>query len=303
MRPRLVPLAALYAVALAPGFFAPFDPSDQFRDRPFQPPALRSQLHFFVQGAPYEIAGLIECKYHLVGFGSEPSFPLGTDSLGRDQLSRILHGAQISLFTAFLATLITLSLAAITGGVAGYFGGWVDSLLMRLAELSLVLPWLYLLIAIRAALPLHVGPLKAFVLLIVVIGAVGWARPAKLVRGVVLSARERSFVSVARGFGASDWYLLRRHVLPHTYGVIFTQAAILIPQYLLAEVALSFVGLGVAEPIPTLGNMLVPLRRYDIAVSYWWMYLPGFAVMVVLILHSAVTRNGVQRYRSGARLA
>jgi peptide/nickel transport system permease protein len=154
---------------------------------------------------------------------------------------------------------------------------------MRFAELFLALPWLYLLFALRAFLPLVVGPLEAFFLIIAVIGAVGWARPGRLVRGVVLSAKERDFVRAARGFGASNGYLLRRHILPETSSVLLTQAAILIPQYVLAEMTLSFLGLGVPEPASSWGNLLSSLQQYSVLVSYWWMYLPAL-IMVPFFL-------------------
>jgi peptide/nickel transport system permease protein len=165
------------------------------------------------------------------------------------------------------------------GAVAGYFGGWRDDVLMRLAELFLALPWLYLLFAIRAFLPLTVNPLHAFFLIVAVLAGVGWARPARLVRGIVLSAKERDFVRAARGFGASSFYLLRRHILPEAASVLLTQAAILIPQYVLAEMTLSFLGLGVPEPIPSWGNLLSNLQQYSVLVSYWWMYLPALAMV------------------------
>ena len=162
---------------------------------------------------------------------------------------------------------------------AGYFGGWRDDLLMRVAELFLALPWLYLLFALRAFLPLAVSPIQAFLLVVVVIGMVGWARPARLVRGVVLSVKERDFVRAARGFGASDFYLLRHHILPETASVLLTQAAILVPQFVLAEMTLSFLGLGVPEPMSSWGNLLASLQQYSVLVSYWWMYLPALAIV------------------------
>jgi peptide/nickel transport system permease protein len=165
------------------------------------------------------------------------------------------------------------------GATAGYFGGWRDGLLMRVAELFVALPWLYLLFALRAFLPLSVSPIHAFFLIILVIGAVGWARPARLVRGVVLSAKERDYVRAARGFGARDGYLLRRHILPETSSVILTQAAILVPQFVLAEMTLSFLGLGVPEPVPSWGSLLANLQQYSVLVSYWWMYLPALAIV------------------------
>src|SRR5207247_9851809 len=138
-------------------------------------------------------------------------------------------------------------------------------------ELFLALPWLYLLFAVRSILPLHLAPACADLLLVAVIGAVGWARPARLIRGMVLSARGREHVLAARAFGATDLYLLRRHVLPQTAGVVFTQLAVLVPQYILAEVTLSFFGLGVAEPVASWGNMLAVAQRHEVLMSYWWM--------------------------------
>jgi peptide/nickel transport system permease protein len=218
---------------------------------------------------------------------------LGTDGFGRDQFSRLLHGGQISLFAGMLAAGLALGFGLMLGAVAGFYGGWVDGLIMWSAELFLALPWLYLLFAVRAFLPLHLSVIQSFLLLIAVMGLVGWARPARLIRGVVLSARERDYVTAARGFGASDMYLLRRHVLPQAFGVVMTQAGILIPQFILAEVALSYLGLGVAEPIPSLGNLLAELQQYHVLASYWWMFLPGVALIPVFAGYCTLT-NALQ---------
>jgi peptide/nickel transport system permease protein len=142
----------------------------------------------------------------------------------------------------WIAAGLSLLIGIIVGTLAGFYGGWIDQILMRGGELFLALPWLYLLFAVRAALPLHIAEWQVFLLLIAVMGLIGWARPARLIRGVVLSAKERNFVLAARGFGASDAYVICRHVLPQTYGVVLTQMTLLIPQYVLAEVTLSFLG-------------------------------------------------------------
>jgi peptide/nickel transport system permease protein len=220
-------------------------------------------------------------------------FLLGSDGLGRDQFSRLLHGGQVSLFAGILAAGLALGFGLVLGAVAGFCGGWVDHLVMRSAELFLALPWLYLLFAVRAFLPLHLSPIHSFLLLIAVMGLVGWARPARLIRAVVLSARERDYVAAARGFGASDMHLLRRHVLPQAFGVVMTQAGILIPQFILAEVALSYLGLGVAEPVPSLGNLLAELQQYHVLASYWWMFLPGVALIPVFAGYYALA-NALQ---------
>ncbi len=309
----LITLAVLHGIVVCAGFFAPYDPGEQDRKSPYLPPMhlhlldSKGHLHarpfvyslklregsfdqyeedttephplkFFLRGGYYRLLGFLPGRRHFFGAENARIYLLGTDAYGRDQLSRLLFGGQVSLLAGLLGAGITLLIGLCIGAVAGYYGGWTDSLLMRLAELFLALPWLYLLFAMRAFLPLAVSPLKAFFLIIAVIGMVGWARPARLVRGVVLSAKERDFVRAARGFGATNGYLLRRHILPETSSVLLTQAAILIPQYVLAEMTLSFLGFGVPEPVPSWGNLLSSLQQYSVLVSYWWMYLPALAM-------------------------
>ncbi len=310
----LLALVFLHGTVACAGFFAPYDPTEQDRERPYIPPMkiqlvdanghfhLRPffyavhprdgsfdhfeqstdqaiPLGFFVPGARYRLLGLVPSRTHLFGAQANRIYLLGSDAYGRDQFSRILYGGQISLLAGLLGAGITLLFGVLVGATTGYYGGWRDGLLMRAAELFVALPWLYLLFALRAFLPLAVSPVQAFFLIIVVIGAVGWARPARLVRGVVLSAKERDFVRAARGFGATDGYLLRRHILPEAAGVILTQAAILVPQFVLAEMTLSFLGLGVPEPVPSWGNLLTSLQQYSVLMSYWWMYVPALAIV------------------------
>jgi peptide/nickel transport system permease protein len=310
----LLVLGALHGIVVCSGFFAPYDPVQQDRKNPYLPPMrvhivdARGHLHlrpfayalqlrrgafdqyvedasqplplkFFVAGDRYRLLGFLPARLHLFGSDHERIYLLGTDAFGRDQLSRLLFGGQVSLLAGLFGAGFTLFIGWCIGAVAGYFGGWRDDVLMRAAELFLALPWLYLLFAIRAFLPLSVNPLQAFFLIVAVIASVGWARPARLVRGIVLSAKERDFVRAARGFGATNFHLLRRHILPETAGVLLTQAAILIPQYVLAEMTLSFLGLGVPEPVPSWGNLLSNLQQYSVLVSYWWMYLPALAMV------------------------
>ena len=310
----LLVLGVLHGIVLCAGFFAPYNPAQQDRKNPYLPPMhlhvkdAQKRLHlrpfvyafqlrpgtfdqyvedptqprplkFLIAGDRYRLLGIYSARLHLFGADNERIYLLGTDAFGRDQFSRLLFGGQISLLAGLLGAGFTLVIGWSIGAVAGYFGGWRDDVLMRLAELFLALPWLYLLFAIRAFLPLTVNPLQAFFLIVAVIAAVGWARPARLVRGIVLSAKARDFVRAARGFGASNFYLLRRHILPATSSVVLTQAAILIPQYVLAEMTLSFLGLGVPEPVPSWGNLLSNLQQYSVLVSYWWMYLPALAMV------------------------
>jgi peptide/nickel transport system permease protein len=246
-------LVAIHAAVLLAGFLAPYPYAEQHREFPFAPPG--------------------------------GSFLLGTDGFGRDIFSRLLYGGAVSLFAGLLAAALSLLLGLLIGMLAGFFGGWLDRLLMRTGELVMALPWLYLLLAVRALLPLHIGAVEAFLLVAILIGGLGWVRPARLIRGVTLSGRERDYVVAARGFGAGPLYLIRRHLLPLSAGVLVTQATILIPQYILAEVTLSFLGLGVTEPAPSWGNMLAEARQYHALVSHPWLLAPGFVLIPVLLAY------------------
>jgi len=329
-------LLALHLAILLAGFVAPYEPAVQNRDFPYVPPTrihfvdARGHLHlrpfiyqavaradslyeyteardqefpvrFFVSGSKYKIAGWLPSHTHLFGVNAPAQvFLAGTDNYGRDQFSRILYGGQISLAAGLLATTVSLLLGLCLGCVAGFYAGWIDESAMRLAELFLVLPWLYVLLAVRAFLPLHISPSQTFLLLVAVIGTIGWARPARLVRGIVLSARSRKYVTASRGFGASDAYILRRHVLPHTYGTLLTQAALLVPQYVIAEVTLSFFGLGLSEPMPSWGNLLANLQQYNVLVSYWWMFAPALALVLVSLGYLTVANAFHQQLQSGS---
>jgi len=246
-------------------------------------------VRFFVRGPSYKWLSNYETTLHLFGV-TEPCklFLFGTDGYGRDEFSRVLFGGQISVAAGITATLITLLTGSILGIIAGYYGRWIDESLMGVTELFLSLPWLYFLLGVRAFLPLHLSTIRTFFLLTGVIGLIGWARPARLVRGLVLSSRNRNYVLAARGFGGSDFYLLRRHILPEAFGLLSTQAALLVPRYIAAEVTLSFFGLGVNEPTPSWGNMLSTLQQYRILVSYAWLWAPACALVVTSVLYSSL---------------
>ena len=314
-------LIVLHGVVLAAGFFAPYHYSEQNRSLPLAPPmklrwidadgswqarpfvyawvqgggddaAYREEvtrkfpIHFLVRGSSYSVLGLFASNRHLFGVEAPGRvFLLGTDSFGRDTFSRLLFGGQISLAAGLAGLVLSMVIALVMGGLAGYYGGWLDHLIMRFSELFLALPWLYLLFAVRAFLPLELGPWQNVVLIVGLLGVVGWARPMRLIRGVVLSAKEREYLQAATSFGASDFRLLWKHVLPQTLGVIGTQAAVLVPMYILAEVTLSFVGLGIAEPLPSWGNMLAALRQYHVLATARWMFAPGIALAIVTLLY------------------
>lgn len=309
-------LVACHALVLFAGFFAPYDPAEQFRDSPFaRPVAIRffdasshfhlrpfvqvegaglagTSIHFLVSGSPYNILGLLPSSTHLFGV-QQPAhmFLFGTDAYGRDQLSRFLYGGQISIAVGMLAAGLTLSIGTVAGLFAGFYGGAADSLLMRGSEFFLSLPWVYLLLGIRAILPLAMRPESVFFLLVAVIGVLGWARPARLVRGIVMSSKTLPFVLAARQLGASNGYLMRRHVMPETYGVLLAQAALLIPQYIAAEVTLSFFGLGISEPLSSWGTMLGAMRELSIIASYWWVAIPALLLVPFFFGYQVLAQN------------
>jgi peptide/nickel transport system permease protein len=206
---------------------------------------------------------------------------LGTDGFGRDELARLLRGARVSLTAGVAATAIALACGALTGAAAGYYGGWGDDLIVGTAELFQSLPWFYLVLAVRALLPLELPPAAALAAIAIISGLTAWPRPSRLIRGIVLAERERDYVVAARAFGAGDFYLLRRHILPSVASVVLVQAVLLIPQFILAEVTLSFLGLGIGAPAPSLGNMLANLRDLHVLTSYPWMLAPAVLLIAV----------------------
>ena len=331
-RVPLIVFVALHGAILFAGFCAPYEPAAQHRDFPFAPPTklhwqddsgsfhlrpfvYRSRVNANANGhsedhsVRYPFRFLVVSKSrngarserHLFGVEAPGHvFLLGTDEYGRDLFTRLLHGGRVSIAAALVATLLSLLVGITLGAMAGMAGGAVDEGIMRLTELGLALSWFYLLLAIRSFLPLHIPPLQAFFLVAGVLGLSGWAHPARLIRGVVLTAKERGFVMSARGFGAGKFYVFRRHIFPQLLPLVLTQAIILIPQFIMAEVALSFLGLGAAEPVASWGNLLAELQQYRVLSSYWWMATPIFALVLISSAYFAAANALRRRVQSVA---
>lgn len=201
---------------------------------------------------------------------------LGTDALGRDELARLLEGGRISLGVGAIAAFVAMIIGTAYGAVAGYYGGWIDSLLMRLVDVFLAVPTLFLLLFLAAMFHGNV-----FVLMIV-IGVTSWLGPARLVRGEVLSLKERLYVEAARAQGADDARIIALHVIPNAFGTIVTTTTFMIATAMLAETALSFLGIGVRPPTPSWGNLLSSAQT-DIFAGAWWLVLPpGFAILLTV---------------------
>ena len=314
----------LHGAVICASFFAPYAPENQNRPFPFAPP---TRLHWRDQAGRFHVRPLVygirsnadgetysedrnaEYPIRFFRFERTPNrsslhlfaveapghlFLLGTDEFGRDLFSRILYGGRVSIAAGGLAMIIALAFGTLLGSLAGIFGGAVDTTIMRLAELGLALSWIYLLLAVRAFLPLRTPPVETCLLIAGLLGLTGWARPARLIRGLVLSAKERGFVMTARGFGARNSYIFRRHLLPQLLPLILTQAVVLIPQFITAEVALSFLGLGATEPLASWGNLLSDLQKYHVIASYWWMLTP-ILVLVLFSFSYLLLLNSLQR--------
>jgi peptide/nickel transport system permease protein len=198
---------------------------------------------------------------------------LGTDGLGRDELARLLEGGRITLSVGIIAALVAMVIGTIYGAISGYYGGWFDTLLMRIVDVLLAIPTLFLLLFLAA---MFHGSLIALML---VIGATSWLGPARLVRGDVLTLKERLFVEAARSIGAGDRRIIFRHVVPNAVGTIITTTTFMIASAMLAETALSYLGIGVRAPTPSWGNLLSSAQS-DIFAGAWWLILPpGFAIL------------------------
>lgn len=209
-------------------------------------------------------------------------FPLGTDELGRDRLSRLLYGTRISLLLAPAAAFVSTLLAALVGGLAGYAGGWWERAAIRSIDLFLSLPWLFLLLTVRAMLPLNVSPMASVIITFLLLGLLGWAGPARVIRAGARALRNADFVLQARAGGCRGPRLLVVHVLPNLTPVLYAQFWISIPVFILSEANLGLLGLGVAEPLPSWGNLLRGLENYPAVLANPWMLAP--AVLLVLVI-------------------
>lgn len=208
--------------------------------------------------------------------GGSVSHPLGTDQLGRDILSRIIHGARVSVFVA-TAAVGTAGIIGITLGVAsGFFGGWVDRVSMRIADVQLAFPAILLAIALAAVL----GP--GFWKVVIVLTATGWVNFARVVRGTALTLRGQEFVEAARGVGAPPSRIIIRHIIPNLLGPTIVIATLELARVIIVEASLGFLGLGVQPPTPSWGNMLSDARNY-VATAWWLSTFPGLAIALTCL--------------------
>jgi peptide/nickel transport system permease protein len=215
-----------------------------------------------------------------------PWLPLGADALGRDVLARVLFGSRLSLGVAVVAAAGALLVGALVGAIAGFAGGRIDDALMAVTDFVLVLPAIYVVLALRAALPLVLSTAAVFWTMAGVLALAGWPFAARGVRAIVAAERRKEYAEAAHALGASWWRILLRHLLPATGGLLTVQAALLLPAFILAEATLSFVGLGFADPTATWGGMLRDAGRGRAFAEAPWLLAPAFGIVLsVYALH------------------
>ncbi|MBI4902726.1 MAG: ABC transporter permease [Acidobacteria bacterium] len=209
------------------------------------------------------------------------AFPMGTDDMGRDRLSRLLHACRVSLLLAPAAALVATTLAGLLGGAAGYLGGTADRVFLRLSDLFLSLPWLFLFLSVRSLLPLNAAPAVSAVATFLLLGVLGWAGPARVARACACGLRQSDFVMQAKANGRSPMRLLLVEIVRNLRPVLAAQFWLAIPVFVLAEANLGLLGLGVSEPLPSLGGLLRELENYQAVVSQPWMVAPAIILIGV----------------------
>ncbi len=241
-------------------------------------------LEFFCRGYQYRLFGLIPTDRHLIGRSQDPAYyPLGTDELGRDVLARVLAGTRTSLMVVVLGVFLYSVFGLAVGTIAGLAGGWVDSLLMRFSEFVLALPALYLLLALRALLPMSIPFWQTLFWVIGTIAAVAWPPMARGVRGLILQLKGATYVEAARSLGGTPAHIFMRHILPSLLPFILTQQAVAAPVFLLGEIVLSFLNVGFRDSGESWGSMLRSLKDTRVITDFWWNLLPLCMVFLTLL--------------------
>jgi peptide/nickel transport system permease protein len=315
-------LAALYVLMLFADFVAPYSLDFADRERFYHPPliprfidaggrvhpqpfvyateldnaGLRTYridptrtypVRLFAQGEPHRLLWLIPTTVHL--FGVDPPgriFLLGTDQFGRDLFSRILFGARVSLVIGLLVVSITIPFGMLYGGIAAYYGGRVENVMMRIVEVILGFPAFYLLITLAAVLPNNVACTTRYYLIVVIIAFISWGGLSRLIRGAVLPMKEQEFVLAALAMGMGDLRIIVRHILPNTTSLVVVVATLSIPGSILGESGLSFLGVGVREPCASWGNLLSAGANLSNLINAPWLLCPGLFIIVAVVAYN-----------------
>jgi len=263
---------------------------DQYHRRIYQEDrSVKYPLVFLNKGDQYKLLGFIPANIHLWGVQAPGRvYLLGADSRGRDLYSRILFGGRVSLSIGLIGVLISFSIGLLVGGISGYYGGRIDNILMRLAEMVMMVPGFYLLLALRAAVPPGFNSVQVYFAIIIILSFIGWAGLARIIRGMCLSLREREFVLAAKSIGLSDLKIIIRHILPHTLSYSIFAVMLSIPGYILGESALSLIGLGIQDPFASWGNLLSDAMSIVKIKFYPWILMPGFFIFLTVLSFNVI---------------
>ena len=244
------------------------------------------QLRFFCLGESYEFWGLVEGRFHFVCPPEDGTFfLLGTDRLGRDMFSRIVYAARISLTIGIIGIGLSFALALVLGGLAGYYGGWIDSVVQRVTEIIKSFPHLPLWLALSAALPVTWSPLLVYFGITIILALLDWPGLGRAVRSKLLSLREEDYAAAAQMMGAKPARIIGRHLLPGFMSHLIASATLSIPSMILAETALSFLGLGLRPPITSWGVLLNEATDINVVAVNWWLMLPVVPVILVILAY------------------
>jgi peptide/nickel transport system permease protein len=232
---------------------------------------------------------------HLLGtVGAGRLNLLGTDEQARDQLSRLIYGGRISLSIGLVGIAISFPLGMLVGGISGYFGGWIDAVLMRLVEVLMTIPTIYLLIALAGILPPQLTSSQRFLLIVLITSFVSWSGLARVIRGQVLSIKESAFVQAAKAMGANPFYIIVRHVLPQTATYVIISSTLAIPGFIVAEAVLSLIGLGIQQPDPSWGNLLSLSTNASVLVLQPWLIWSPAVLIVLTVLAFNILGDGLR---------